>query len=356
MFQFCSEHLKRCGTDGGTRYGAALTTAPPGSLRVPGNSLNKSLTSGPCTSRPSVAFRRRLFLRNRDMLVLGIEIDWALAPNSKPLRDQRKRIRTGDDAMKKFLLGTVGLVALSLAAPASAADLAARPYTKAPPDDRRRSMTGAASTSVSTAAGDRAASAGTSSTPAGAFVVAEGCHDATGGTVGGQIGYRWQARSWVFGLEAQGNWADFHGQQREPARSPALHATTPASTPSACSPVRSVTPGNNALLYVKGGAAVTSDRYRSTSRPATGVLVANASTTPAGVAWSASASNTASPRTGRPASNTITCSCRTRPSTSPTTALRRAGTLFANDRIRQDVDLVTVRVNYRWGGPVVAKY
>ena len=32
------------------------------------------------------------------------------------------------------------------------------------------------------------------------------------------------------------------------------------------------------------------------------------------------------------------------------------GTFFASDRIRQDVDLVTVRVNYRWGGPVVAKY
>jgi outer membrane immunogenic protein len=26
------------------------------------------------------------------------------------------------------------------------------------------------------------------------------------------------------------------------------------------------------------------------------------------------------------------------------------------DRIRQDVDLVTARVNYRWGGPVVPKY
>jgi outer membrane immunogenic protein len=33
-----------------------------------------------------------------------------------------------------------------------------------------------------------------------------------------------------------------------------------------------------------------------------------------------------------------------------------AGTLFGTDRIRQDVDLVTVRVNYRWGGPVVARY
>jgi outer membrane immunogenic protein len=33
-----------------------------------------------------------------------------------------------------------------------------------------------------------------------------------------------------------------------------------------------------------------------------------------------------------------------------------AGTLFINDRIRQDVDLITARINYRWGGPVVAKY
>jgi outer membrane immunogenic protein len=33
-----------------------------------------------------------------------------------------------------------------------------------------------------------------------------------------------------------------------------------------------------------------------------------------------------------------------------------AGTLFGTDRIRQDVDLVTVRVNYRFGGPVVARY
>ena len=26
------------------------------------------------------------------------------------------------------------------------------------------------------------------------------------------------------------------------------------------------------------------------------------------------------------------------------------------DRIRQDVDMVTARINYRFGGPVVAKY
>ena len=38
--------------------------------------------------------------------------------------------------MKKILLGTVALIALGAIAPASAADLAARPYTKARADDR----------------------------------------------------------------------------------------------------------------------------------------------------------------------------------------------------------------------------
>ena len=33
-----------------------------------------------------------------------------------------------------------------------------------------------------------------------------------------------------------------------------------------------------------------------------------------------------------------------------------AGTFFGADRIRQDVDLATVRINYRWDGPVVGNY
>ena len=40
----------------------------------------------------------------------------------------------------------------------------------------------------------------------------EGSHDPSGGTFGGQVGYRWQTpSSWVFGVEAQGNWSDFKG-------------------------------------------------------------------------------------------------------------------------------------------------
>jgi outer membrane immunogenic protein len=30
--------------------------------------------------------------------------------------------------------------------------------------------------------------------------------------------------------------------------------------------------------------------------------------------------------------------------------------LVGTDRIHQDVDLITARISYRWGSPVVAKY
>ena len=32
------------------------------------------------------------------------------------------------------------------------------------------------------------------------------------------------------------------------------------------------------------------------------------------------------------------------------------GLAFGTDRIRQDVDLVTARLNYKFGGPTVARY
>jgi outer membrane immunogenic protein len=36
---------------------------------------------------------------------------------------------------------------------------------------------------------------------------------------------------------------------------------------------------------------------------------------------------------------------------------RNSASVFTReDSIRQSVDLVTARINYRWGGPVIAKY
>src|SRR6202022_416551 len=108
--------------------------------------------------------------------------------------------------MKKFLLGTVALFAL--AAPASAADLAARPYTKAPP---MIAVVYDWSGFYIGANGGWGSSHKCWDSVAPAIIGAEGCHDATGGVAGCQIGYRWQTGTWVFGLEAQGDWADLKG-------------------------------------------------------------------------------------------------------------------------------------------------
>src|SRR5712675_490058 len=164
--------------------------------------------------------------------------------------------------MKTFLLGAVGLVALGLAAPAPAADLAARPYTKAPGPmmaaiyDWSGFYIGAnGGWGSSRKCWDQNTGLG------GTFLANEGCHDATGGVAGGQIGYRWQASAWVFGLEAQGDWADLKGS------STSLVALAPFANRSKIDAFGLFTGQigyaiNTVLFYVKGGAAVVDDKFR----------------------------------------------------------------------------------------------
>src|ERR1700749_5074703 len=158
--------------------------------------------------------------------------------------------------MKKFLLGTVGLVALGLAAgPASAADLAARPvYTKAPPMMQAVYDWSGFYIGIN---GGWANAHDRRSDPAGLLL---GDYDTNGGTIGGQVGYRWQTGPWVFGLEAQGNWADLTGN-------------TPNLVLGGGTTIRSKMDAfglftgqvgyawNNVLLYAKGGAAGTDRNY-----------------------------------------------------------------------------------------------
>ena len=253
--------------------------------------------------------------------------------------------------MKKLLLGIVG--AIALAAPASAADLAARPYVKAP----------AMIAAVYDWSGFYIGANGGWGTShkcwdgydgAGVFVGREGCHDASGGIAGGQLGYRWQAGTWVFGVEGQGDWADLKGRSRSivaplfdnQSRIGAFGLLTGQIGYAA----------NNVLFYVRGGGAVTDDRFRS-YYTTTGTVVSNTAddTRWGGVVgvgleygftpnWSAAI-----------AYDHLFMGTRTYTFTN-NGVNAAAGTFFATDRIKQDADMVTVRVNYRWGGPVVAKY
>ena len=253
--------------------------------------------------------------------------------------------------MKKFLLATVAMVAF--AGSASAADLAARPYTKAP------AMIAAVYDWSGFYIG---ANGGYGSsrkcwdniTTAGVLVAAEGCHDATGGFAGGQVGYRWQAGTWVFGLEAQGDWADLKGRNRSLFDARFDNASKINAFGLFTGQVGYA--ANNVLFYVKGGAAVVSDRFRSFNT-GTNVQVSSTSddsrwggTVGVGLEYGFAPNWSAGIEydhlfMGNRNYNFVNNG-----------VFAAAGTAFASDRIRQDVDLITVRVNYKFGGPMIAKY
>jgi outer membrane immunogenic protein len=247
--------------------------------------------------------------------------------------------------MKKVLLVTASLIALGAAAPAVAADLAARPYTKAPP------MVAAVYdwTGFYIGANGGWGSSRNSWDLVGVGTFREGSHDADGGTIGGQIGYRWQAGTWVFGVEAQGNWADFQGSNvslfdntiRNESRVNAFGLFTGQVGYAA----------NNVLFYVKGGAAVTSNEYRRLD-VATGALFAstNDDTRWGGVVGAGIEYGFAPNWSFGVEYNHLFMQDRTYAFTTP------GGLFVGNARIEQDVDLVTARINYRFGGPAVTRY
>src|SRR5277367_884891 len=169
--------------------------------------------------------------------------------------------------MKKLLLTAVGLVALG-AAPALAADLPARTYTKAPPMIAPIYNWGGFYVGLN-GGGGSSHKCWDINNVLGIVVpsTSEGCHDATGGLAGGQIGYRWQSTNWVFGLEAQGDWADLKGSNSSLLIAPALAAFGVGFTNNTKIDAIGLFTGqvgyawNNVLWYVKGGAAVTHDKY-----------------------------------------------------------------------------------------------
>jgi len=254
--------------------------------------------------------------------------------------------------MRKFLLGTVGLVALGMAAPALAADLPARTYTKAPAYVAAVYDWSGFYIGANGGWGTSRKCWNTTTVLGIPFASAEGCHDASGGTAGGQIGYRWQSASWVFGLEAQGNWADFRGSNTSPL---VLGATGNRSKIDAFGLFTGQVgwAWNNTLLYVKGGAAVTSDKYEGYTIPG-GATFDTAKETRWGGVVGVGVEYGFTPNWSF-AVEYDHMFMGTR-SNNFTSIVAPIGVVDRTDRISQDVDAITARINYRWGGPVVAKY
>jgi outer membrane immunogenic protein len=257
--------------------------------------------------------------------------------------------------MKTILIGTVALIAL--AAPASAADLAARPYTKAPPP-AVAPIYNWSGFYIGINGGGGSAHKCWDIVNLGGVLVAPsipvGCHDATGGTAGGQIGYRWQTANWVFGVEAQGNWADFKGSNVNLAVATVQNESKIDAFGLFTGQIGYA--WNNVLLYVKGGAAVVSDKYRVIDIP-TGLTFNNANETRWGGAVGAGLEFGFAPNWSIGVEyDHLFMGHRDVNFHGVGTFGIPPGTFAGTGRIGQDVDIGLVRVNYRWGGPVVAKY
>ena len=241
--------------------------------------------------------------------------------------------------MRKLILTTavasVGLTSLALAA-----DLPARAYTKAP--------------EVMQAAYDWSGfymgingGGGTSNLNWNADGFGdEGSHNATGATIGGQVGYRWQMASWVFGVEAQGNWANFRGS----------NATLLAATPGFIGDQNQSRidafglftgqigyAWDRTLLYVKGGAAVTDNRYNVFNA---GALIDNASEARWGATVGVGIEYAVMPNLSLGFENDHHFM-----GTNDVTFASSQG-----EQIKQYADIFTARLNYKFGGPVMSRY
>ncbi|UVO30362.1 outer membrane protein [Bradyrhizobium arachidis] len=255
--------------------------------------------------------------------------------------------------MRKVLLG---MVIIALTAPATAADLAPRPYTKAP--SAVIPIYDWAGFYVGLNGGGGSAHQCWDVVNAGGVVIAPplamGCQNATGGTVGGQIGYRWQIANSVFGLEAQGNWANFKGSNANLAFAGVQDETKLDAFGLMTGQVGYA--WNNVLVYVKGGAAVVRDKYRVYDF-ATGLTLNNGSETRWGGAVGAGLEfGFASNWSVGVEYDHLFLGHRDVDFFSTGIVGVPVGAFAGTARIGQDVDIGMVRVNYRWGAPVAATY
>ncbi|MDR6659498.1 outer membrane protein [Tardiphaga robiniae] len=262
--------------------------------------------------------------------------------------------------MKKILIASVALAAVGAGTSASAADLAARPYTKARPPivDPTYNWSGfyiGANAGYGWGREDH-----TDLLPGFGGFWTSGTFSPLGTTqrtkpagavYGGQAGYNWQSANWVFGVELAGGGANmratdisifFPGSDRISSR---IDSTLTASG-------RLGYAFNNWLPYVKGGYAgarlkmsnfdifgshLDNSQWRSGYVVGAGLEYGFATNWIVGVEYNYMDFGTTS-FSGQ--------------------NLTATGVLFGTERFddKLTVSTVTARLSYKFGGPVVAKY
>lgn len=211
--------------------------------------------------------------------------------------------------------------------------------------------------------------------------IAEGCNTASGGVVGGQVGYRQMLGNFVFGIEAQGDWANlkgsnistvFTGLKLPPGVALSLVNTTKVDAIGMFTGQIGYSFGP-LLWYVKGGAAVTDNKYDGALNLTIAPRIVNAG------GFALSATDTASRVKfgevvgtglewmfapgwslgaeynhlfmGTTNTGFALTSFGTTPAIPPggPKNLLAPGMPTRNDSISGDIDMVTARINYRFG-------
>jgi outer membrane immunogenic protein len=260
--------------------------------------------------------------------------------------------------MKRFAVALCALTFGSVAA--SAADLPARTYTKAAP----MPVVAAYDWSGFYVGVNGGAGGGRKCWNWVSAVVDAGCHDVSGGLVGGHIGYNWQMSALVLGVEFSGDWANLRGsnvptlipQGTDNSRVSAIFMAT----------ARVGYAWDRTLLYVRGGAAWARDDYSVTCNGVTplgtclpvGFTAASARETRFGgiVGVGLEYAVTNNLILGIEGDYLALGRRDVTFNTSPGYDCGGGLGLPCTINVRQDLWTVTGRLSWKFGGPVVAKY
>ena len=177
--------------------------------------------------------------------------------------------------------------------------------------------------------------------------VAEGCNSKSGGLVGGQAGYRAQFGQFVVGAEVEGDWANLRASLPSTFVPGGTDSTKVTSVFLFTGQVGYAV--NAALFYLKGGGALANNNFLIQNAAGTGLYYATSHKLGATVGvgfeygftpnWSAGIEYDRLMMGNNNNSFSVP-----------------AGAAAAANTISQNIDMVTVRVNYKFGGPVVARY
>jgi outer membrane immunogenic protein len=267
----------------------------------------------------------------------------------QPQNEANKSQQASENTVKKFLQAAVGLVALGMAVPAVAADLPVA-YSRAPVMMPALYDWSGFYIGLNGGWGSSQKCLNQNTGLNGTFLFSDGCNNSTGGVVGAQAGYRWQAGSWVFGVEGQGDWANLRGASTSLFGVSSINQTRVDGFGLFTGQIGYAI--NTVLLYVKGGGAIVGDRYYGFNT-ATGAIFDGTSETRWGGTVGAGLEFSFAPDWSAAVEyDHLFMGSHTLDFYSTITP----GIFSREDVIRQGVDMVTLRVNYRWGGPVIAKY